>query len=659
MSTELDNLQNAEGVEKNNESVTDTNSQTSNESLEEKTETEKVKSLENEEVLEDESFLETREIAIPTKDYKKLGIESLIEEANHLLKNYPVQLISSQFNEIRNEFFSKFEQEEAVRKEKFLESGEEEQNYQPDFSIKNKFNSIYSEYKIQLNHYYKEQEEKEHKNLEKRLQIIEALKALYNNPIESIGSFFKKFSEIKGLWHEAGRVPKANAGDVYKTYYHHLDNVREFIKMNKELQELDYTHNLEQRRAIIKRAEELIDEPSVQKALNELQYLHKLWKEQADPVAEAFRESTWQEFKEVTKKLHSRKSELLEKIKEEQESNLARKQAIIEELEKITSSEKLEHSFWQSNVKNIEKLREEFFNIGRTPKATSSEIWAKFKSLLHDINTKKNNFYKDLKNVQQNNLKLKNDLLQIAKENRESEDWDVALDLYKKIQNDWRNIGHVPRKYSDKIWNEFREHCNFFFDRYKTRNSKFDEKWTENLLKKQTLLEEVTSFKVEDLSKDDIFEKINDFNLRWNAIGKVPRENINIKKDFNVAIKNIIKDLKIDKSKQDEFELNLKVENYKQSKDDKKLDEDLRKMKKQMQDLEHEIVQLENNLSFFSNAKSDNPLLKGVIKDIESKKSNLDNLKQTYTKLMNLDFSEKKSEPEVNTQDKTQENNPE
>lgn len=629
MSTELDNLQNAEGNKKKEEVIKSEN--TSHDHQDDTS----IEELNSEKRNENPDYEET---VVPQEDYDSLDLEQLIEKAKKIQNNYPVFLIGEAINNIKESFNQKFDYNESQRKQKYLDEGGEEISYKPDLSLKTQFNSVYHDYKARLTAHYQEQEQKEQNNLKNRLQIIEELKKLYTTPIESIGSFFKEFRDIKERWHNAGKIPKSKASDVFKTYFHHLENTHEFIKLNKELEELDYAHNLEQRQAIISRAKELLTEPSIQKALNELQYLHKLWKEQAEPVAEKYREPTWQEFKDVTQQIHARKSELFEKIKEEQELNLKKKQKIIEELEKISSSANPNHSFWQNNIKKIEKLREEFFSIGRVQKEYSGETWTRFKELLHEINTQKNTYYKELKKVQQDNLRKKNELLKIAKDNQDSENWDAALNLYKKIQNDWKNIGHVPRKYSDKLWNEFREYCNNFFDRYKQKNNKINEEWQENLSKKQAILAKLPS--IFELDQDEALQKINDYCVQWNSIGKIPRENMNINKEFNQTINKLTSQLNIDKNLIDEMQLNIKVENYIQSKDDKKLDDDLRRMKKQIQDLEHEIVQLENNLSFFSNAKQDNPLLQNSLNNIEAKKVKLEELKQTYSKLINLDLTQ-------------------
>lgn len=615
MGTELDSLQNAEdNVSKDLNSNTSTNENLDNLNY--------VRESNND-----------KECTISEEEYETFPLEKLIEKFQELINKFPIHKIGEPVNIIKEIFLKKYEEEEKDRKEKFILAGGDELNYQPNTILKSRFNSIYNDYKTTLNSFYQDQEKIEQVNLDKRLEIIENLKDLYTQPIESIGTFFRKFKSIKEEWHNAGRISKLKAGDTFKTYFHHLENVHEFIRMNKELEELNYAHNLEQRNAIINRAKELVTEPSIQKALNELQYLHKLWKEQAEPVSEEFRESTWIEFKEITQIIHNRKSELFEKIKLEQESNLKVKLSIIKELETIISNDSNSLTFWNNSAKKIEELRENFFSTGRVPKEYSTEIWQQFKKIIQEINHKKNIFYRNLKKVQQENLLKKNELLEIAMANKDIEDWETGLNLFKKIQEDWKKIGHVPRKNSDQIWNDFRENCNYFFERYKQRNIKVNEEWIENLEKKKLLLNELNELN-NNTDSENILSKINDFSIKWNSIGKVPKENININSEFNKTIKSIIKKFDIEKNKVDEMFLNIKIEEYKNINNSKQFDDNLKSLKKEIQDLEQEVVQLENNLSFFSNAKTDNPLLKNVLGNINSKKDKIKELRLVYTKLL-------------------------
>lgn len=339
MSTEMDNLHNADG-ENQSKPISTSNS-------------------ENESYKTEETNSNEKESQISLKDYETFSFDVLINEAKTLLSKYPVQEIREHFNQIRDAFKNKLEIEEAIKKKAFLEEGGNELDFRYETSYREKFNTVYSDYKNQLAIYHKQNEKKEGDNLTERLAIIDELKALYQEPSDSSAGMFKKFRELKTRWHNAGRIPSKDAENIFKNYFFHLDNFYTYLDMNKELQTLDYAHNLEVRYSIIKRAEELINEPNVQKALNELQYLHRLWKEEAVPVQEDLREPTWQQFKELTNKIHDRKSELNERIKKEQVENLERKVEIIARINEITAkSNSKSHGDWQKSIAEVNSLRE-------------------------------------------------------------------------------------------------------------------------------------------------------------------------------------------------------------------------------------------------------------------------------------------------------------
>ena len=130
------------------------------------------------------------------------------------------------------------------------------------------------------------------------------------------------------------------------------------------------------RRHIIARAKELENEPSIQKVLNELQYLHKLWKEEAEPVAEEFRDSTWEEFKEISNQLHSRKEELSKQIEEIQRQNLELKMKIITQIQELVDAgDRGGHTFWQNAILRVEEMRSEFLKLGSVPRKLSTKNW--------------------------------------------------------------------------------------------------------------------------------------------------------------------------------------------------------------------------------------------------------------------------------------------
>ena len=615
----MDNLQNADGEQLPKPATTNHSN----------TESYKTVELTNQEKISDISF----------KDYEKFSFDVLINEAKNLLSKYDVQEIREHFNQIRDAFKTKLEEDEAAKKEAFLSEGGDELDFKYETSFRAKFNAVYNDFKNQLAVFHKENEKKESDNLKERLEIIDELKALYQEPSDSSAAMFKKFRELKTRWHNAGRIPSKNAENVFKNYFFHLDNFYTYLDMNKELQTLDYAHNLEVRQSIIKRAEELIGEQNVQKALNELQYLHRLWKEEAVPVQEDLREPTWQKFKELTNKIHDRKGELNEKIKQEQKDNLEKKNQIIARIKEISEQATTKsHGDWQKAISEINSLRENFITIGRVPKDKNSATWEAFKEVTRQFNHIKNDFYKNLKSEQQLNLEKKLSLLEIAKQHTESTDWNASVQVIKKIQNDWKKIGHVPRKNSDKIWKEFKDTCNQFFDRYKKRHEQANQKLELNFEKKQAFLNDFKNQTISE-NKDEALKQLEEIQHNWTSLGKVPSEKISINQEFTNVYHKKIDALNLSKNELNDYKLKSFVNKVKSGNNGNLLDDEIRKTRKIIEDLEKEINQLDNNVHFFSNANENNPLLKDVYKQIDDKRKKLIEAEIKLKTLFNIDFN--------------------
>ena len=620
MNTEMDNLHNADGEQQPQPVSTNDNI----------TESYKTEDAVNQEKISDISF----------KDYETFSFDVLINEAKNLLSKHSVQEIREHFNQIRDVFKQKLEIDEAAKKEAFVNDGGDEVDFKYETSYRAKFNAVYNDFKNQLTAFHKENEKKESDNLNERLTIIDELKALYQEPGDTSSTMFKKFRELKTRWHNAGRIPSKNAENIFKNYFFHLDNFYTYLDMNKELQTLDYAHNLEVRHSIINRAEELIKETNVQKALNELQYLHRLWKEEAVPVQEDLREPTWQKFKELTNKIHDRKGELNEKIKQEQKDNLEKKNEIIKNIKEIAAkAANKSHGDWQKAIKDINTLREQFIGLGRVPKDKNAATWEAFKEVTREFNHIKNDFYKTLKTEQQGNLEKKLALLDIAKQHTESTDWNNSVQVIKKIQNDWKNIGHVPRKNSDKIWKEFKDTCNKFFDRYKKRHEQDNQKLEVNFENKQAFLEEFKTTKISE-NKDEALKQLEDLYTAWVNLGKVPADKLAINQEFTTLYNDKLSALNLSKTEISDYKLQSFVNKIKADGNDRLLDDEIRKTRKTIDELEKEINQLDNNVHFFSNANADSPLLKDVYRQIDEKRNKLMEAEIKLKTLFNINFND-------------------
>src|SRR5690606_12930525 len=214
----------------------------------------------------------------------------------------------------------------------------------------------------------------------------------------------KDIQQLRERWKNGGPIPKDNYNHVWNNFHFHLERFYDQLHLDREARDLDFKNNLEQKQRIIERASLLINEPDIRKAFRELQTLHRIWKEEIGPVARDHREEIWENFSNITKQLHSRRELLQNKIREREENNLTKKNQIITAINEIASKEFQSHSDWQNAIKEIEQLRTQFFNMGRVPMEQNEETWANFKNVTRNFNVHKNNFYKDIKKEQQDNL---------------------------------------------------------------------------------------------------------------------------------------------------------------------------------------------------------------------------------------------------------------
>ena len=571
----------------------------------------------NEEFLDINSYEEIEENEQTTLD--TLSVKELLSEMENIVNKPDAGAHAKKFNQLKDKAYHLIQDEIADKKHDFVEEGNDMEDFSYEHPEQSKYSALVSIFKEKLDAFNKNQEKEHQENLEKRNQIIEKLKNLYINT-EPNTNLFRAIREIKEEWANAGAVAKSEFKNLNHNYFHHLNQFYQMLDLNKEYREQEYAHNLEKRKSIIARAEELINEVSVQKALNELQYLHRLWKEEAEPVAEEFRDSTWEVFKEISNKIHERKSELLAQIEVEQQKTLKKKNEIIAKLKDFASSkEALTHNYWQQAIKQVEQLRSEFLKLGNVPKKLSNQNWTEFKTALRAFNTKKNDFYKNLKNSQHINLEEKQKLISIAQDNMHSEDWDTAVPLFKKLQEDWKNIGHVPKNQANKVWNDFRDACNTFFNNFREKNASTTDDWKQNYHQKKALLEELKQINNEEGS----VEKIEQIKSSWDSIGKVPRNKMSINNEFNKVLKEKLKLNKINV-------FDLKEDNLTEA----QLTDKARKIKSQIADLEAEVVKLENNINFFNNPSRENPLLKDTYDKIDEKKALIESLKQSLHKLI-------------------------
>lgn len=625
------------------EAITKTPSTESNDAETEKTSSEEIPAKKkdayveeieesNAEDAEDDSNVERHNLE--EKDYHAMSMEQLADEFESLMKNKKIQTIKSHVEEIRTEFNSKFSEILEEKKDDFLSEGGDEIDFFYTSPIKKRFNSIYNDYRNKLNAYYKTLETNLKSNLENRLRIIEDIKGLLNVE-ENINTTYKHFKDLQEEWRNAGPIPRDKYNNAWNTYHHHVEIFYDFLHLNRDLRDMDFKHNLEQKLKIIERAEELAKDDNSNRAFRELQVLHKMWKEDLGPVDKEHREAIWERFSNATKIIHDKRQAYYADVDKAHEANLQKKEAIIAKIEEVAKDEVSSHQAWQNKIKVIEGLRTEFFNAGKVPIKVNEATWAKFKSAVRSFNKKKNTFYKNLKKDQYTNLQKKLELIKIAEDNKDSDDFETVTPLMKKIQSDWKHIGHVPRKDSDKIWKRFKAACNHYFDKVNAERNAANKDQVDAFEKKTKLLDELKDLKLSGDPEQDL-ETIKQKTEEWNALGQVPQNKRFIENKFSKTVDGLFNNLKLDKSEVEMIKFENKLEHLSQPDDTRLLDNEHHFIRKKIDEVKGELNQLENNLQFFSNIDESNPLVRDVLKNIENHKENLAMWEEKFKKLKEL-----------------------
>lgn len=583
-----------------------------------------------EEKVAEEAEKEEEKNSIPMLAYDDMELELLADHLESLIKEHQVQQLKSNIDAIKNAFNAKFGALLAEKKAAFLEEGGNSIDFQYSSPVKTKYNSLLSEYKKKRDAYYADLDAKLKGNLETRHIVISELKDLIANA--DTKTMYKSFKALQTRWREIGPVPRNKYNDTWRNYHHHVERFYDLLHLSNDFRDLDFKHNLEEKLRLIERVEALGELENVNDAFKELQQLHKSWKEDIGPVSKEHREEVWQKFSAASKKIHDKRHDYFRSLRSQYQSIIDAKMIAIEKIESYDTSGNKRHNDWQKSIKEIEVLRKQYFDAGKLPYSKSEQVWQKFKAATKKFNHAKNAFYKGEKNVQQENLDKKNALIELAESLKDSEDWEATTNVMKKIQSDWKKVGHVPRKFSDDIWKRFKAACNHYFDRLHNKQDAVNKEQLAFIDDKKAYLEEVKSLEKVSL------EKINEVIKKWRSFGETPRSVRHIESKFYKHIDKLLEGLSMSKEEIAMLKFKNLVDGYLAQNDGHKLNSEQMFVRKKIDEINKEIQQLENNLSFFSNAKDDNPLVVNVRNNINNYLEEVAIWKQKLAYIRSLDY---------------------
>lgn len=589
---------------------------------------------------EDDQYADEHD-ELPDYDHQKN--EELIQAAEHWGKHDDIRNARKHIEAIRTALLKRLDEEREEKKEEFLEGGGNEIDFHYDQADRNKFRQIYGQFKDRRRKHRQQLEEQLQLNLQVKKSISEAIKEIP----ESDGSAqekYKQFRDLQERWKNTGPVPRTESRDLYNNYHFHVDQFYDFLRISNELRELDFKKNQAAKEELIAQAEKLSGADVNSDTFAVLQRLHKSWKE-IGPVERDIRDAMWEKFSEATKKIHEQRHSYYENLKASRIDRLKQKEEFVEKMAALDLDQFKTHRQWQKAIQEMNALRDSFKKLGRINLPGNDELWEKYSQINRKFNKTKNAFYKELKREQKVNLEKKRALLTRAEELKESDNWKDAANELKKLQREWKTIGFAPKAESDQIWNAFRQACNHFFERLKSKNSERDAEFAGHLTTKQALLEKVKGF---DPSKaKNGIEELKTFIEEWKAVGPVPRDKRQIESEFNSVIDGHFKTLKIDKKESAMIRFENRIEHIAQAGDEREMYKEEAHLRRKIDEAKKELNQLENNMGFFAHSSPDNPLVKEAQRNIDRQKEQIELLKDKLKLLRKIEEGETKAEAEA------------
>ena len=560
----------------------------------------------------------------------------LVELFAQLLETKPVQSLRGDAEAIKIAFYKLRRAEVEAQRKEFLDAGGNEEEFSPSVDGEEvNLKELFARYRKMRDEFVAGLENAKEDNLKVKLAIIDELKELVNSD-ETLNHTFTKFRELQQRWKETGPVPQANVKDTWETYNLHVENFYNFIKINKELRDLDLKKNYEAKISLCEQAETLVMEPSIVSAFRKLQKLHDEWRE-TGPVANEFKEPLWERFKLASSRINKAHLEHFESLKGEQQKNLEMKTELCVKAEELSEQMITSRKEWNKANDRLLEIQKVWKTIGFAPKKDNTRIYERFRNACDRFFALKRDYYAQLKAEMDHNLQLKNEICEAAESIKDSEDWKKTADELIALQKRWKEIGTVSRRHSDAVWKRFRAACDYFFERKAAHFSSVDNEQERNLQTKRELLEQMKACDV----KEGGFEAIKAFQRKWNEIGYVPiKQKDALQKQYKEVVDAMFATLRGSEHDRSMDRFRSKLSSMKAS-GEKRLRSERERLYNKVKQLEADIALLENNIGFFAHSKNAESMINDVRAKIVKAKAEM---AETIEKVKLIDREEEQAE---------------
>ena len=472
---------------------------------------------------------------------------------------------------------------------------------------------------------FQQQEAEKQANLEKKLEIIEKIKAMATSPDEANKSY-NEFKELQQQWKDIKNVPADRASELWRNYQLYVEQFYDLLKLNSEAREYDFKKNLETKTKLCEATEKLADEEDVISAFHQLQELHQQYRE-TGPVAKELREQIWTRFKAASTVINKRHQQHFEDLRSKEEENLTLKTALCEKVEEISKLENKTASDWEKRSKEIIDIQNQWKTIGFAPQKMNVKIFERFRAACDDFFGRKSEFFKEMKQAYAANIEKKKALVEKAQALADSTDWKVTSDKLINLQKEWKTIGVVPKKIGDQLWHDFLNACNKFFEARNAANAGARNEERENLEKKRSIIEQIKALVAD--AANATREKVQALTDEYNKVGHVPyKEKDALYAAYHEALDAIYKELNISNKRRrlDDFKSNIR--NMAKRGEDA-IDNERGRLTRRFEQLKQEIQTYENNLGFLNaSSKKGNSLIDEMNRKVQKLRDDLELVRQ-------------------------------
>ncbi|MDR3094289.1 MAG: DUF349 domain-containing protein [Bacteroidales bacterium] len=572
-------------------------------------------------------------------DYSAYERSAMVECLRQLVDKEGVdaETVRAEVDAIKFHFYKKLKTEQDAKKQNFVNDGgkEEEYLYEED-AVELLLKKYLNKYREMRNAQREESEREKLHNLTEKLKIIDELKDLSANS-DSIGENFHVFRDLQNRWRAIGSVPQAEVRHIRETYHHSVEMFYDFMKINKDLRELDFKHNLDAKTALCEKAEALLAESSVVKAFHTLQEYHDQWHE-IGPAPKEQRVEIWERFKAASTQINRKHQDYFDQLKEKRKKNLETKENLCSKAEEIAKSPLTTMPHWEKASKELIEMQKQWNAIGSAPKKENNKMNKRFYSLCDSFFERKREFFSGEKAEQEKNLQLKKELCEKAEALKDSTDWKTATEQIIELQKQWKESGNAPFKNRESVWKRFRTACDFFFEQKSKHHSSVESQYNKNLKAKQALIQKIKDFAHTDNSTGDLTQ-LKAFQKEWSEIGYVPFKQMkSIQEEYQQAVNHQFDSLKIDSKERNMLLYKHKMEHLAEKPQARgKIGSERDRLVKKYQQLQSDLVVWENNIGFFSKSKNAQAMIASVEKMIEEGRNTMKELKNKIDMIDNLE----------------------